>query len=102
MNEPEWLIVYFNLGFPRLHKLFIEEGGGEVHKVFSMKEPNNWNNLVAWTSLVFSTITTASAPGGTGAPVLILTISPGSRKCGLLKLFFTTFLSFRPIGLLSL
>ena len=33
-------------------------------------------SLVASTSLVFSTITTASAPGGTGAPVLIRTISP--------------------------
>ena len=77
---------------------FIEEG--DPQGIY--KEPNNLNNLVAWTSLVFSTITTASAPGGTGAPVLIRTISPGSRKFGLLKLFYKTSLSFRQIGLLSL
>ena len=35
--------------------------------------------LLALTSFVFSTMTTASAPGGTGAPVLIRTISPDSK-----------------------
>ena len=81
---------------------FFKEEGGGVHKVSTRNEPKNLNNLVAWTSLVFSTITTASAPGGTGAPVLIRTISPGSRKFGLLKLFYKTSLSFRQIRLLSL
>jgi hypothetical protein len=36
--------------------------------------------LLTESSLVSSTMTTASAPGGMGAPVLILTTSPDSRK----------------------
>ena len=58
-------------------------------------------NLLALISCVFSTMTTASAPGGTGAPVFIRIISPVPKykKTSWLLLYMTFILNTYTIKL---